>query len=96
MADNAPASADLLATLTRIASALERLAPPAPRALDLDAADAFVWHSNSGSLQPVAKVNRVDMELLHGIERVRDPVSYTHLDVYKRQGETQHGSDFHS
>ena len=83
MADNAPASADLLATLTRIASALERLAPPAPRALNLDAADAFVWHSNSGSLQPVAKVNRVDMELLHGIERVRDQL-YDNTDRFAK------------
>ena len=83
MADNAPASADLLATLTRIASALERLAPPAPRTLDLDAADAFVWHSNSGSLQPVAKVNRVDMELLHGIERVRDQL-YDNTDRFAK------------
>ncbi|HEX7966768.1 MAG TPA: ATP-binding protein [Stellaceae bacterium] len=58
--------------LQRIADALERLAPPAPPANDLDAADAFVWHADRGWLEPVPAVNRVDLDLLQGIERVRD------------------------
>ncbi len=62
---------DLIARLERIADALERLAPPAPRALQLDAADAFVWHPQ-GELSPVAKVNRLDIGLLKGIDRLRD------------------------
>jgi uncharacterized protein len=58
--------------LKRIAGALDRLAPkPAPEA-DLDAAEAFVWHAESGVLEPVKRVNRVDLNLLQGIERVRD------------------------
>jgi len=40
--------------------------------LDLDAADAFVWQADSLTLQPVKKVNRVDMMLLKGIDQVRD------------------------
>ena len=58
--------------LTRIADALERLAPPRPQAADIDAADAFVWHADLDVLQPVAAVNRLDLGLLHGIDRNRD------------------------
>jgi len=58
--------------LARIADALERLAPPPPRAADLDCADAFVWQTRPEGLEPIHKVNRVDVALLHGIERQRD------------------------
>jgi predicted AAA+ superfamily ATPase len=57
--------------LARIADALERLAPPAKAAPDLDAADAFIWHPD-GRLVPVPRVNRVEMSLLKGVDRVRD------------------------
>ena len=59
------------ALLERIASALERLAPPPPARPDYEAADAFVW-SSTGALVPIAAVNRVDIALLKGIDRVRD------------------------
>jgi len=65
-------SDSLLPLLTRIADALERLAPPAPVALDLTAADAFVWHTEPDRLEPVPAVNRVEIDLLQGIERQRD------------------------
>jgi hypothetical protein len=55
--------------LTRIADALERLAPPAPPALDLSVADAFVWHPVPGVLVPVRVVSRVEIRLLKGIDR---------------------------
>jgi predicted AAA+ superfamily ATPase len=58
--------------LRRIALALERVSPPAPHATDLGAADAFVWHARAEWLEPIAVVNRVDLTLLHGIERQRD------------------------
>jgi hypothetical protein len=57
--------------LERIAVALERLAPRHSALPDLKAADAFVWYPD-GRLAPVAHVNRVDMSLLKGIDRVRD------------------------
>ena len=60
------------ALLTRIAEALERLAPPALSQADFEAADAFVWQAERARLSPVPKVNRVDLGLLHGIDRVRD------------------------
>ncbi|MBM3523202.1 MAG: ATP-binding protein, partial [Alphaproteobacteria bacterium] len=61
----------LLALLERIASALERQAPCPPPATDLAAVDAFVWHADGQRLAPVARVNRVDLALLQGIERQR-------------------------
>jgi uncharacterized protein len=70
--DKPPLSADVLA---RIADALERLAPPPPPAPDFAAADAFVWHADRGALAPVARVNRVDMALLRGIDLVRDSLA---------------------
>lgn len=60
------------ARLERIAAALDRLAPPAAEAPRFDAADAFVWHPDGSRLDPVKRVNRVDMSLLKGIDRVRD------------------------
>jgi predicted AAA+ superfamily ATPase len=58
--------------LRRIADALERAAPPPPPRIDFEAADAFVWHAAASRLEPVAAVNRVDLDLLQGVERVRD------------------------
>jgi len=70
--DLLPINPELIPVFERIASALERLAPSAAVKPDLDAADAFVWHATGHVLQPVPKVNRVDLVLLKGIDRVRD------------------------
>ena len=57
--------------LERIAVALERAAPaPAPPP-DVAGADAFLWGPER-RLIPVARVNRVAMGLLTGIDRARD------------------------
>lgn len=78
---SAPAAADLAkalaapdaaAALARIADALDRIAPPKPLKPDFEAAEAFVWHPAAAWLQPVPKVNRVEMALLKGVDRVRD------------------------
>jgi hypothetical protein len=61
-----------LTLLNRIAGALERLTPAAAPASDLDAGDAFVWHADRGWLEPIYQVNRVEIRLLRGIDRVRD------------------------
>ncbi|WP_422367009.1 ATP-binding protein [Pelagibius sp.] len=66
---NSPENQSLTPLLQRIAEALERLAPVAPSAIDLDAADAFIWHPESDRLEPVLHINRVDFALLQGIER---------------------------
>jgi predicted AAA+ superfamily ATPase len=65
----ADGGADLL---ERIAGALERLAPAVPAAPDFTAAEAFVWYPEGRKLAAIRRVNRVDMSLLKGIERVRD------------------------
>jgi predicted AAA+ superfamily ATPase len=74
---NKPASSDtilgmLSEALTRIAKAVDRWAPPAAEAPDFAAAAAFVWNAAQKRLDPVAKVNRVEMMLLKGIDRMRD------------------------
>ena len=61
-----------IALLTRIAEALERLAPPPATAARLEGADAFVWHPERNALSPVPQVARVDLGLLQGVERQRD------------------------
>lgn len=58
--------------LERIAAALERMSPVPGTMPDVEAADAFVWHVEPDRLDPVGKVNRVDMSLLVGIDRSRD------------------------
>ena len=63
---------ELLPLLNRIADALERLAPPIAPPNELEASDAFVWHADRGWLEPVHQVNRVEIGLLRGIDRVRD------------------------
>jgi predicted AAA+ superfamily ATPase len=66
--------------LLRIAEALERLAPLRAAAPDLALADAFVWHPLAAELSPVAKVSRVDIGLLQGI----DPQKATLLENTRR------------
>ena len=58
--------------LRRIADALDRMAPPPAPPVDLSLADAFSWHAESDRLVPVPAVSRVDLNLLRGVERVRD------------------------
>ena len=58
--------------LARVVDALERLAPVPVAVADFAGADAFVWHPGGRRLIPVPRVNRVDMGLLCGIDRVRD------------------------
>jgi uncharacterized protein len=65
-------TADLRGAFERIATALERLAPGAPASPRFSSADAFSWHPDGRRLVPVANVNRVEMSLLKGIDRMRD------------------------
>ena len=58
--------------MDRIALALERMSPAPLAAPDFTTASAFVWHTGPDRLEPVAKVSRVDLSLLLGVERTRD------------------------
>ncbi|WP_334175305.1 ATP-binding protein [Pseudoxanthobacter sp.] len=51
---------------------VERAVPPEVRVPDLAGADAFVWQANPPVLEPVEKVNRVEIGLLHGVDSARD------------------------
>lgn len=62
----------LSVALERVAAALERISPPPAAAPDFTSADAWVWSTAPDCLIPVARVNRVDMDLLVGIDRARD------------------------
>ncbi|PVE25214.1 AAA family ATPase [Microvirga sp. KLBC 81] len=68
-------SPESMALLKRIADALERIAPAGAPQANFAAADAFVWHAAARRLSPVPKVNRVEMTLLRGIDRVRDQLA---------------------
>lgn len=86
MADTTPPTDDLariLPVLERIAGALEAGTGPnmtPPPLHGPGAADAFVWHGDRGVLAEVPEVARIELVLLHGIDRVRD----TLLDNTKR------------
>lgn len=60
------------ALLRRLAEALERIAPPQRDAVSLQSGEGFVWHAEGEYFEPVAHINRVELDLLKGIDRVRD------------------------
>lgn len=52
----------------RMADALDRIAPPPAGRQDPWQADAFVWHPETQVLHPVARVSRIPLQLLKGLE----------------------------
>ncbi len=60
------------ALLTRIAVALERLAPSQMKSARMVKYDAFVWHGAPPHLAGVESVNRVPLGLLKGIDQTRE------------------------
>ena len=58
--------------LIRIAEALERISPRPLVGQNFITAEAFVWHISPDRLEPVNRVNCVDLGLLVGIDRPRD------------------------
>jgi len=66
-------SAAIAAALARIADSLEALSPPGKLVGPvLTDADAYHWDATESYLLPVRKVSRVPLELLRGIDDVRD------------------------
>src|SRR5690606_31979530 len=64
--------ADIAASLARIAQSLEAMgAPSSPAGPALGDADAYHWEA-SGRLLPVPRVARVPLDMLKGIDDVRD------------------------
>ena len=60
------------AELHKIALALARLTPVPAKAPNFGKASAYVWNGPMAGLTSVAKVNRVDISLLKGIDQSRD------------------------
>jgi len=67
--DELRAIAERLDALTAL---IARAVPQAPARPDFAAADAFVWHADTHTLQPVTEVSAVDIGLLKGVDRPRD------------------------
>jgi len=63
---------DVVAQLTRIADALERGSPPPPNPEDVIRAEAYVWDKTHQRMTPIMKVNRLELDLLRGIDQQRD------------------------
>ncbi|MEZ5872125.1 MAG: ATP-binding protein [Nitratireductor sp.] len=63
---------ELNAKLDILLALVARAVPAQMPDTKLDEAEAFVWHADGAWLQPVARVNRVDLPLLKGIDRVRE------------------------
>ena len=59
-------------SVARIADAMERLSPPPIKYPDFGNDDAFVWNVSPDQLKPVLQVSKIKLELLVGIDRVRD------------------------
>ena len=59
-------------SLAQIAEAMERLSPAPIKYPDFANNDAFVWNISPDQLMPVLSVSKIKLELLVGIDRVRD------------------------
>lgn len=58
--------------LDRLIAAVERLSAPQPVPPDFDSADCFIWEPEHRQLTPVESVNRIAIELIQGVDLVRD------------------------
>jgi predicted AAA+ superfamily ATPase len=73
MADDAQSTLhELSAKLDLLIEAVQNIGPKQYENTDLDASDCFVYDAPSGRLVPVEKVNRVEVSLIKGVDRVRD------------------------
>ncbi|MBU2531851.1 MAG: DUF815 domain-containing protein, partial [Alphaproteobacteria bacterium] len=69
---NAPASHSRDELLARIASALERIAPPAVAIPDFNNAEGFIWQPRPPGFQSIAQINRIPLGLLKGLDRTAE------------------------
>ncbi len=65
------ASGTLEQKLDRLIEAIERIAPAKVQAADFEQADCFVWDAEHMALQAVPSVNRIDINLIQGVEQVK-------------------------
>jgi uncharacterized protein len=65
-------SEELAHKLDLLIAAVERLSPVKAAMPEFSASDCFIWSAENLALQPVKKVNRVDLSLIRGVDHVRD------------------------
>ena len=58
--------------LDRLTEAVLKLSGPPSAPPEFDSAACFVWEPEAARLAPVAKVNRVPLDLIRGVDHVRD------------------------
>lgn len=58
--------------LDALIDAVANLGPKPAEPLNISAADCFVWDSGKDRLVTVERVNRIDVSLIRGVDRVRD------------------------
>ncbi len=64
-----PDETEIPALIARIADALDRAAPGEQTPADLRNGEAFIWRAEDNRLVPVREINRLDLDLLVGIDR---------------------------
>ncbi|MEP2979237.1 MAG: ATP-binding protein [Lentilitoribacter sp.] len=63
---------ELLSEIKLLREAVQSLAPKTAKENDLDSADCFVWSPEQLFLQPISKPNRIAINLIKGVDHVRD------------------------
>ncbi|MBI0003286.1 ATP-binding protein [Bartonella sp. M0177] len=58
--------------LDQLIAILSRMAPAEAKPLDMDHCDCFVWNPDKLALTPVKHVNRIDIDLIKGVDQARD------------------------
>ncbi len=58
--------------LDQLIAILSRMAPAEAKPLNMDHCDCFVWNPDKLALMPVKHVNRIDIDLIKGVDQARD------------------------
>lgn len=58
--------------LDQLIAILSRMAPAEAKPLNMDNCDCFVWNPDKLALTPVKHVNRIDIDLIKGVDQARD------------------------
>ncbi len=73
----------LIPFFSRIADALDRLAPKINKDIDLNNGEAFIWNATISNLNHVKSVNMVDLDLLQGINSQADKLLKNTIRFYQ-------------
>jgi uncharacterized protein len=84
--ENSDSLAQIAASLASIAQSLAGLAPRQTAVATLGEADAYHWDASASALVPDPKVSRVSLELLKGVDSVRDILLQNTLQFARGHG----------